>query len=96
MFIQNLNLVSVVDGSIATSVELSNRKAMCSYFGTWFKSDCTYADVVSWCDKLDDQYRQFLTNLKDLKKVCRKEMVSGMDLAELQAIIDQLKQKEEN
>ena len=90
MFIKNVNLVSV-DGSNATSVELSNRKAMCAFFGTWFKEDCTFADVVSWCDKLEAQYVQFRANLANLRDVCRKEMVSGMDLGDLEAILIKLK-----
>lgn len=90
MKVENLNLVNL-EGNLVTSVELSDKKAMSPVFGTWFRKKCTYADVVSWCDERVKEYQLYLRNLEDLQKLARKEMVQGMDVKALEAILAQMK-----
>ena len=87
-----LNLASKDGDSICTSVELSERGDACQYFGTWYKANPTYAEVVGWCKERIAIYQNYIKNLDSLMKVSRVKMVEGMDKSELEEILAQMKE----
>ena len=87
MKVENLNLVNLEGNSIVTSVELSDRKSGAAYFGMWYKEDATSSDVVGWCKSRIATYKRYIQNLQTLMGASQQDMVSGMSLEELKAIV---------
>lgn len=92
MKIYNLSLVTKDGAPVSTSVELSERGDACQYFGTWYKANPTYAEVVGWCKERIAIYQNYIKNLDSLMKISRVKMVEGMNQSELEEILAQMKE----
>lgn len=87
MMVENLNLVNLEGNSEVTSVDLADRKAGSTYFGMWYKKDAMSSDVVGWCKSRIATYKRYIQNLQTLMGASQQEMVNGMSLEELKAIV---------
>lgn len=60
------------------------------YFGTWYKSNATYADIVAWATAQISSREREIANLQVLRGAAQEEMVEGMDPTTIRAILQKM------
>lgn len=69
---------------------VASKSVASKYFGTWYKSNATYADMVAWATAQISAREREIANLQVLKGAAQEEMVEGMSADTLRAILQKM------
>lgn len=87
------NMETVVKDFI--SKDANNRKDLVNKYGSWYKSNASEAELVSWCNSRIKTYNEWIRNCEELKSKKQQELLSGISEEDLRKALELIKRNKD-